>query len=259
MKRGGGRLVTAVVVGVIGTAAVGCGASLQARRPAAAERSAVSGVTEQPQAAEPAGYAGLDEVPERLAPDGTTIVVGDPQAKITVHLFEDARCPVCQEFEVDGAGPTLTEWTVRRGVKVEYTMASFLDGRLGGHGSRKAVNALRAALEEGKFAEYHAVLYRYQPPEEEDGFTDARLLELAGRVEGLRTPAFEAAVRTMKYQDFVDASEKVFARAGHYNGHEGPGTPTAEINGMRVPAEYNGLLFDKRIMNDVLTRVRDSL
>lgn len=58
-------------------------------------------------------------------------------------------------------------------------MASFLDPRLGGSGSKKAVNALRAALEERKFADCHVVLCQNQPPEKVDGFTDPRLLQLA--------------------------------------------------------------------------------
>ncbi|GAA5016690.1 hypothetical protein GCM10023335_42640 [Streptomyces siamensis] len=51
--------------------------------------------------------------------------------------------------------------------------ASFLDDRVGGSGSKRAVNALRAALEEGKFVEYHEVLYANQPEESVDGCTDA--------------------------------------------------------------------------------------
>ncbi|MGV9560934.1 DsbA family protein [Streptomyces sp. NPDC003480] len=194
-------------------------------------------------------------MPERVEPDGTSILVGDPQARVTVHLFEDPRCPYCKDFETSGGGPILTKWILRRKVKVEYTMASFLDGRLGGNGSKKAVDALRAALEEGRFAEYHAVLYQNQPSEEEDGFTDARLLQLAGKVKGLRSPSFDTAVKSMKYRDFVDSSEKAFAAAGHYNGHDGPGTPTAEVNGYRIPVEYSGLLYKADLFDKYLARV----
>ncbi|MEW2490650.1 hypothetical protein [Streptomyces sp. NPDC048411] len=47
-----------------------------------------------------------------------------------------------------------------------------------------------------------------------DGFTDEFLLEMASRVEGLRGPGFDAAVRTMKYQAFVVASEEALQDAG---------------------------------------------
>ncbi|MGW4562319.1 thioredoxin domain-containing protein [Streptomyces sp. NPDC004561] len=244
VKRGVRRLTAAVLTGVLGAAVVGCGP----RHPVAA----AGGGQQTPGKAV---YAKSADVPEQVEPDGTSILVGDPQARVTVHLYEDPRCPYCKEFETSGGGPVLTKWILRRKVKVEYTMASFLDGRLGGSGSKKAVNALRAAVEEGKFAEYHAVLYQNQPSEEVDGFTDARLRQLASKVKGLRSPSFDTAVKSMRYRDFVDASEKVFATAGHYNGHAGPGTPTAEVNGYRIPVEYSGLLYKADLFDRYLARV----
>ncbi|MFJ4470381.1 DsbA family protein [Streptomyces sp. NPDC089424] len=201
-------------------------------------------------------YGSLEEVPEKLAADGTTIVVGDPSAAVVVRLYEDPRCPVCEEFETSGAGPGLRDVVVLKDAVTEYTLASFLDDRVGGSGSKKAVNALRAALEEGRFAEYHEVLYAHQPEESVDGFTDARLLELAGQVEGLRGPAFDSAVRGMKYRAFVTASEKAYERAGGKEEPQGPGTPTAVINDVRIPTEYNGVLFDGAVFADLLAEVR---
>ncbi|MER6126309.1 thioredoxin domain-containing protein [Streptomyces sp. NPDC001795] len=247
VKRVGRRLTAAVLTGMLGAAVASCGA----RHPVAADRGGQ-------QTPDKAAYTRLAGVPEQVEPDGTSILVGDPQARMTVHLYEDPRCPYCQQFETSGGGPVLTKWTLRRKVKVEYTMASFLDGRLGGNGSKKAVNALRAALEEGKFAEYHAVLYQNQPSEEEDGFTDARLLQLASKVKGLRSPSFDTAVKSMKYRDFVDSSEKVFAAAGHYNGHAGPGTPTAEIDGYRIPVKYGAILYKADLFDEYLSRVNDA-
>ena len=244
LNRGGRRLKVAVLTGVLGAAVVSCG-----------PRHPVADADGGQQTSGKADYARSDDVPEQVEPDGTSVLVGDPQARITVHLFEDPRCPYCKQFETSGGGPVLTKWILRRKVKVEYTMASFLDPRLGGNGSKKAVNALRAAVEKGKFAEYHAVLYQNQPSEEVDGFTDARLLQLASKVKGLRSPSFDTAVKSMKYRDFVDSSEKVFDAAGHYNGHAGPGTPTAEVNGYRIPIEYSGLLYKADLFDKYLARV----
>lgn len=202
-------------------------------------------------------YEGLDEVSEKLAADGTTIVVGDPSAAVAVHLYEDPRCPVCEEFETTGAAPELQEAVVQRKAYAQYTLASFLDDRVGGSGSKKAVNALRAALEEGRFTEYHQVLYDNQPEEAVDGFTDAYLLELAGQVDGLRGPAFDSAVKSMKYRAFVTASEKAYERAGGTEEPEGPGTPTAVINDVRIPVDYNGLLFEDEAFADLLKRIQE--
>ncbi|MCM2577627.1 DsbA family protein [Streptomyces meridianus] len=186
-------------------------------------------------------YASRDDLPERLAPDGTTIVVGDAKA-MPVRLYEDMRCPVCEEFEVRGASSDLLEMTLRRQVRTEYVLASFLDDRAGGSGSKKAANALRAALEEGKFVEYHARLFENQPEEAIDGYTDAFLLDMASLVDGLRGPAFDSAVREMKYADFVAASERAFDESG------APGTPTMDINGRRLPEWQTGVLFEKGLL-----------
>ncbi|NEA66426.1 thioredoxin domain-containing protein [Streptomyces sp. SID12488] len=206
---------------------------------------------------DPKPYDTLAQVPEKLAVSGTTIMVGDPTAEVTVHLYEDMRCPVCEEFETTGGGPELQNAVLRREVKAEYTLASFLDDRFGGSGSKKAANALRAALDADRFAEYHEVLYANQPEEEVDGFTDARLLELAERVDGLRTPAFESAVRTMKYRSFVTASEHAYETVGTEPG-KGPGTPTAVIDDVRVPDEINGALYDPTAFGKLLQLIQDN-
>ncbi|MFF6980917.1 DsbA family protein [Streptomyces sp. NPDC008343] len=202
-------------------------------------------------------FASAEELPERLGADGTTITVGDPDAPVKVHLYEDPRCPYCEEFEFTGGGPQLREALLDRWARTEYTLASFLDDRVGGTGSKKAVNALRAALEEGKFVEYHEVLYANQPEESVDGYTDAYLLELAGKVKGLRSPTFDTAVRSMKYRAFVTASQKAYEKAGGAKEPKGPGTPTAVINDKRIPPQYNALLLEGESFAELLQKIYD--
>lgn len=223
-ERHGRRALAAAAV-LVGVLTTGCG-----------ERHVEAG-DGKPDA--PAAYAGVREIPETLAPDGTTIRVGSPRAKIVVHVYEDLRCPVCAEFEVRGGGEGLREMVLSGEVRAEYTLASFLDDRLGGQGSKKAANALRAALDAGKFVEYHEVLFADQPEEAVDGYTDAFLLDKASQVPGLRGTEFDAAVKDMKHRDFVTASEKAFQESGV------SGTPTMEVNGKAVPDHLSGGIFDK--------------
>ncbi|AZQ39937.1 hypothetical protein EJ357_46435 [Streptomyces cyaneochromogenes] len=204
-----------------------------------------------------ADFTSAEELPERLGADGITISVGDPEAPVKVHLYEDPRCPYCEEFETTGGGPQLQEAMLDRWARVEYTLASFLDDRVGGTGSKKAVNALRAALEEGKFVEYHEVLYANQPEESVDGYTDAYLLQLAGKIKGLRSPQFDAAVKSMKYRAFVTASQKAYEKAGGAKEPEGPGTPTAVINDKQIPLQYNALLLESDAFAELLQRIYD--
>jgi len=172
------------------------------------------------------GHVGV--IPSRLEKDGTTITVGDPAARHTIALYEDPRCPYCRRFEAaDGA--RLNALARAGTVRLQYTMGSFLDDNLGGGGSKRAVNALRAAVPSGRFAALHALLYAEQPPEVTDGFTVDELLRLAGEIPGLRGPAFDAAVRGQTYARFVARAEDALLMSGT------TGTPTMRIDGKVVP------------------------
>jgi protein-disulfide isomerase len=169
-------------------------------------------------------------LPSRLEPDGTTITVGDPAAPHTISVYEDPRCPVCARFE-KANGAKLTALATAGRVRLQYTLASFLDDNLGGGGSKRAVNALRAAVAANRFAPLHALVYARQPEESRDGFTVPFLLQLAGQVPGLRGPAFDAAVRGQTYASFVSGSEHAFVASGVQ------GTPTVSIDGKRLTGD----------------------
>ncbi|GAA2889980.1 DsbA family protein [Streptomyces mexicanus] len=241
----GGRLGRAVAIAaasvLVGALATGCGSV--AHGGGSDHRADGAGGSD----GKPSGRASRAvKITESLAPDGTTVRVGSPQAKTVVHVYEDLRCPVCEDFETRGGGEALRDLVRSGQVRAEYTLASFLDDKLGGQGSEKAANALRAALEAGRFAEYHDVLFAHQPEESVDGYTDAFLLEMASRVKGLRGPEFDAAVKDMKYRGFVTASEKAFESSG------ATGTPTLKVDGKTVDGQlYNGI-FDKNTLPMVI-------
>lgn len=179
--------------------------------------------------------AELPAAAESLAADGTTIVLGDPGAPLAVRLYEDLSCPACAEFETEGTGPWLKRAARNDGLQLQFTLGSFL-----GPGSKFAANALRAALDRNRFAEYHHLLYRHQEKvRRSGGFTRDRLLALAVMVEGLRGPEFDTAVLETKHRDFVEASDEALNRSPV------KGTPTMEINGVLVPSGSHALYSDR--------------
>ncbi|WP_225849846.1 thioredoxin domain-containing protein [Streptomyces sp. HPF1205] len=186
-------------------------------------------------------------LPSVVAADGTTIVVGDPAAKHTVTIEEDPRCPICKRFE-DANDAQLLALAKAGTVQLRYVLASFIDSTAGGDGSHRAVNALRAAVQENRFPAYHHVLYANQPPESADGFTTAALLSLAGQVPGLSTPAFKAAVTTDRYLAFVHRSEAAFLAGG------ATGTPTVKIDGTTVTGSDANSLFTASAFASLLAR-----
>ncbi|MBW5420099.1 thioredoxin domain-containing protein [Streptomyces sp. BG9H] len=206
--------------------------------------------------AEKVRYASAERLPERIASDGTTIEVGNPAARSTVHAYEDPRCPAVEMYERTGAG-AVHKLVLGGEIKTEYTFASFKDDRLGGNGSKRAVNALRAALEKGKFVEYHAVIFKNQAAvESSGGFTVQRLLKLADKVPGLRGEAFDRAVRTMKYRSFVTASQQAYQQTG--DDPIGPGTPTVVVNGHTINNGLWHVNFDPSLLRSLVTELHDS-
>ncbi|MFI7388779.1 DsbA family protein [Streptomyces sp. NPDC049813] len=170
-------------------------------------------------AAAPKGAAGKD---------GLAIPVGKDSAKSTLTVWEDFRCPACKSFE-DGFRSTIHELTDAGQLKAEYHTVTLIDSNMGGSGSLRAGNAAACAQDAGKFTEYHDVLYENQPKETEDTFSDnGKLIDLAGKVDGLVTDSFKSCVNDGKHDGWIAKSYKAFQDAGH------KGTPTVLLDGKNL-------------------------
>ncbi|MER7111656.1 DsbA family protein [Streptomyces sp. NPDC000229] len=210
-KRRRTLIVAAAVVGVLGLAAV---AGLIAANTGDKGDGSGSGPV-----AAPTGATGKD----RLA-----IPVGATDAPSTLTIWEDFRCPACAQFE-NAVRDTIHQLTDSGQIKVEYHLATIIDGNMGGSGSLNAANAAACAQDAGKFVPYHDVLYQNQPPEPDDAFArDAKLFELAAKVPGLDTPAFRSCVSEGTHDSWVNKSNEAF-RSGDFRG-----TPTVLLNGESI-------------------------
>ncbi|MGW0330673.1 thioredoxin domain-containing protein [Streptomyces sp. NPDC003011] len=185
-----------------------------------------------------AANAGKDDGSESAGPvvvpsgaqgkDGLALPVGKESAKSTLTVWEDFRCPACKSFET-AYRPVIHELTDSGRLKVDYHLATIIDGNMGGTGSRKAANAAACAQDAGKFTAYHDVLYDNQPPETDDAFAEnSRLVELAAKVDGLDTPAFRTCVEKGTHNSWVEKSSAAF-RTGGFSG-----TPTVILNGKNI-------------------------
>ncbi|MGW0420437.1 thioredoxin domain-containing protein [Streptomyces sp. NPDC003015] len=160
--------------------------------------------------------------------DSLAIPVGKEGAKSTLVVWEDFRCPACKAFET-AYRPVVHELTASGQLKVEYHLATIIDGNMGGTGSRNAANAAACAQDAGKFPGYHDVLYENQPEETDDAFAEnSKLLELAEKTDGLDTPAFRACVEKGTHNSWVEKSAAAFRNGGF------SGTPTVLLNGKNI-------------------------
>lgn len=162
------------------------------------------------------------------ADDAKPIAVGKRDAPATLTVYEDFRCPACGQFEKQFS-PTIHALQKQGKLRTEYHLVTIIDDNLGGRGSHRAANAAACAKDAGRFRQYHEVLYRNQPPEQEDAFSSGqRLIKLAGKVDGLDDQRFRECVTGGEHNDWVKKTGAAFKRSGHQS------TPTVLLDGESV-------------------------
>ncbi len=226
-KRRRTLIVAAAVVGVLGLATVVGVIAANAGKDTSAKGGPVVA---------PSGATGKDAL---------AIQTGKPEAKATLTVWEDFRCPACKSFE-DNYRETIHELEAKGLLKVDYHLVTLIDGNMGGSGSLKGANAAACAQDAGKFSEYHDILFQNQPEEIDDAYgKNAKLLELAGKVDGLVTPEFTACVEEGTHNSWVAKSHEAFA-AGNFRG-----TPTVLLDGKDIFSDQADPLTPQKLKEKV--------
>ncbi|MEU3981833.1 thioredoxin domain-containing protein [Streptomyces sp. NPDC026672] len=177
--------------------------------------------------------------------DGTTVVIGKADAKKTLKVYEDPRCPICAQFE-QAVGPTVKKDIDDGKFKIQYVGGTFIDGdALGkgtigsrGEGSKNAMSAMGAALNVSSeaFLEYKTALYssKYHPEETDDKFkSDDYLIKVADTVPALKgNTKFQDAVKNGTYDAWALAMSKTFDT----NKDSVTGTPSFVMDGKMLTA-----------------------
>ena len=146
-------------------------------------------------------------------------VLGSPSASITLIEFSDFQCPFCAVFARD-IKPKIEEKYILSGkVKLVYRDYPIL-----GEESRIAAEAAECAGEQGKFWEYHDILYHNQRAENQGGFSVPNLADFAQKLS-LDGATFETCLSSGKYDEEV-AKDAADARVAQV-----PGTPAFIIQG----------------------------
>jgi protein-disulfide isomerase len=154
------------------------------------------------------------------------IPVGREDAPVVIYEFADFQCPACAQFAAV-ATPYIKENFVQAGT-VRYVHFDFPLIQIHPH-AFLAARAGRCANEQGRFWEYHDVLYAQQrnwsPREPEEVLP--MYIEYAASL-GLDRSAFESCLRSDRFA--VEVTQNL--RLGE--SLNVPGTPTLFLNGRRV-------------------------
>ena len=165
-------------------------------------------------------------VPANTVDSGQVIVVGQASAPVTIDLYEDFQCPVCQHFE-STTGSTLASLVSAGTVQLHYHGMAFLDTSANDKYSTRALNAAAAVVDAAgpdAFQKFHDLLYANQPAEGGSGLTDATLIAYAQQA-GASGTAVESAIHDLTYGDWVKQVTDQASKDGV------TATPTVTVDG----------------------------
>ena len=151
--------------------------------------------------------------------------LGDPNAPVKMDVWEDFQCSGCLAYS-QKIEPQVLQAFVDTG-KVYYTFHfyPFIDGGQGE--SHDAANAAMCASAQNRFWDYHDMLFANWIGENAGSYTQARLLDFAGKI-GLDMTAFEKCFKENTYSDFIQQDVEAGAQIGV------PPTPGIFVNGQLV-------------------------
>lgn len=170
--------------------------------------------------------------------DGYGIVFNDGLTPV-IDIWEDYQCPSCKAFEATN-GAAINALAVEKKAKIVFHPLSFL-----GAESVFAANGAACAADEGKFLEYHSVMYKNQQAENSGAWTNKAIVALAA-TGGVTGAEFESCVTKGKYVNWVGNVGKEGSKQNINS------TPTVLINGKEIDrasgAYYSAAEFMKLLV-----------
>jgi protein-disulfide isomerase len=163
------------------------------------------------------------------------LVRGPISAPVTIVEFSDFHCPYCKRVQ-----PTLKQLLEKYPEKVRIAYRDFPLDQLHPQ-ARKASEAARCALDQGKFWPFHDAVYA--------GPTNASEATLRAAAE--KSGAFETCVEDATHRDAVQKDVEEGKRAGV------TGTPAFFINGRFVSGAQSLEAFST-IVDDELARASEA-
>lgn len=153
------------------------------------------------------------------------IPTGESTAPVTVEVYLDYQCPVCQQFEATNAD-YLDGLRADGKVQVVYKPIAILDRLSGGtmYSTRAASAAgCVAEADPSVFAAWNDAMFTEQPAENGTGLPDSRLVEIATTAGA--PDSVSSCITGGSYEGWVTSSTEAAATAGYSS------TPTVLVSG----------------------------
>jgi protein-disulfide isomerase len=164
-------------------------------------------------------------------PDANGAAMGNPNAPVKIVAYEDFQCPSCRLY-TEQVEPSLIQNEIKSGqVYYEFRNFPIIDRSSPTQESHHAAEAALCAADQGKFWQYHDMLFNNQEGENVGSFTDNRLQAFAQTL-GLNMSQFNSCYSANKYQDQINSDFQAGQQAGV------TGTPSVFVNGKEVSPGY---------------------
>ncbi|MDP3770139.1 MAG: DsbA family protein [bacterium] len=157
-------------------------------------------------------------VPGNIEITQNDIILGNPSAPVTIIEYSDYQCPFCKRF-FDTSLPFIKDEFIATG-KVRFIYRDFV---FYGQESFWAAHAARCANEQGKFWEYHDLLFEQQGEIGSGIFNKENLTAFAQELS-LSRADFEVCMDEARYRKQIDASKQEAIKRGVW------GTPSFFVN-----------------------------
>lgn len=182
---------------------------------------------------QPVDLAGIDD-PQALVAQARGVAVGPENAPVQVLVFSDYMCPWCANFALGSEKQIKSEFV--DGGQVQFIYYDFPLGGSHVH-SFLAARAARCAEDQGRFWDYHDILFARQNSwMVERSAPTGTLQQYAGEL-GLDQAAFRGCLESDRHAQLVTANYVLGAQLGVNS------TPTVFVNGRRVdrPVDWSSM------------------
>jgi protein-disulfide isomerase len=157
--------------------------------------------------------------------------LGDPNAPVKIDVWEDFQCPACKNYSLNVETLVITNYVETGKVYYTYHFFPLIDGGKPNGESHQSASAAMCASEQGRFWDFHAILFANWDGENQGSFADARLVAFAKSL-GLDLKAFNTCFESKRYSEFINQDLLAGKTAGV------SGTPSVFVNGQIVTPGY---------------------
>jgi protein-disulfide isomerase len=153
--------------------------------------------------------------------------LGDPNAKVKMDVWEDFQCSGCLSYTQNLENQVLQTFVDTGHVYYTFHFFPFIDNGAADGESHLAANAAMCANAQGRFWDYHDILFANWLGENAGSYTEARLTAFAKSI-GLDMTAFTQCYQAKTYSAQIEQDYQAGVQKGV------PPTPGIFVNGKIV-------------------------